>query len=335
MKKWSQKNKPTCLFVNSHNDKAGGGELYAHQLAESFSHITNFRYFGDHIKSDFRKNHNFYHKFIHTGLAVESDILLSCSHFAIPEPVGKHRNILITFFPNKDHAEQVKGYDTIITCSNFSAEWVKKYWKKKAVCIHPYLEVEKSPKIEKEPYSIINVSRFIKESDGHGKRQDILLEAFARLKRFVPDAKITFCGMTFNPDDDAYLSELKSLAKKLKVEDSVEFVVGANRDEINDRYSKAHFYWHANGYQQTDPFKTEHFGIVIQEALMYGCEAFVYRQGGYKDFNCYNWGSIPELVDLTFKACTYTASVREISNSTLAKFSKQKMIDGVKKLIMR
>jgi len=338
-KTWPNTQDASCLFTTSHKGNIGGGELFAHQIASVFDEQTDMRYYGKAPGREFRKNHDFTHRFKHTGIAFRPDILVSSSHFDIPKPTGKHRNVLVVFFPNKDHKPFVQGYDTIITISQFSKRWVKKYWGKNSVIINPYIDPYKFKPNDEVPrhITVMNVGRFFKEADGHGKRQDILIEAFAELKDRVPDATMVLAGSTTSPDDEKYVEECKDLSKSLGVRDSISFQVSPNVEELINLYQSSQFYWHANGYKQDDPLKTEHFGIVIVEAMACGCEPIIYKHGGYEEFNCPTWTRIDQLVDTTVEQM----KLHEIENWHLVwqdealKYSRGKAVETVFELIGR
>lgn len=302
-KMWKRIDKPSCLFQTTHKDRTGGGELYAHQIAAAFNEITDLRYFsggGGGLHEEFSDYHKLPVRFLHTGLQYVPDILLGCSHFQPPAATGRHRNVFITFFPNKDHVEQVKKYDTIITCSSFSAEWVRKYWRKKAVVIHPWVNVNDYKIGPKKSGSIINVGRFFREEHGHSKKQHVLIEALADIrKKSAGDFNLALAGSVLNDSDHNYLEFCQNLASDLGVGKSVTFHPNAMSEELAELYSRAEFYWHANGYESTTPYETEHFGIVIAEAMASGCVPVIFAGGGHKDFNCASWKTPHELAAKT------------------------------------
>lgn len=347
MKKWKENDKPTCLFETHHKGNIGGGDLYCHQVAEAFDGITKMRYYDNGPARSFGRNHSFTHRFIHTNIRIDSDIYIGCSHFQIPDPVGKERNVLIVFFPNKLHRQQVQGYDTIITCSKFSAQWVKKYWGKDAVCIYPHVSTEVFNEAEFDQYQrapymryIVSVGRFFREPSGHCKHQDILLSAFSELLKHNKSYVLNLVGACTGPSDEIYLSHLQDIVKDLKIEDSVRFHKNVNLNDLAIVYRNSFIYWHANGYKVSDPFETEHFGIVFAEAIASGCYILPYANGGYREFYQDSWYNIPDLVKKTLKASELTLEdvqdYRMTSYSVLENnFSKAEMQDNVTKLIKR
>lgn len=336
MYKWKKDVLPTALFTTTHKDRTGGGELYAHQFAKSLDSITDLRYFTGNtgpLHPEFGKFHGKRHRFVATALMHPADIFVACSHFQIPAPIGKNRNVVLTFFPNPDHKELVKGYDTVVTCSTFSAYWVQKYWKKKAQVLWPYIDADDySFGNEKDDLQICNVGRFFREPHGHSKKQHILIEAFARLVEKEPDANLILAGSVLSPSDSQYLDFCKTRARDLGVEGRVTFRPNIDFAGIRELYGRSRFFWHANGYGSETPYETEHFGIVIAEAMASGCTPIVFRDGGFRDFPARSWGDIDELVEETLKG---PASNAEMRAYVLAHFSREKFDADVQNLFFK
>ncbi len=305
-KRWVTTDKPSVLFATTHKDRTGGGELYAHQVAKQLDSMCDLRYFTGNtgpLHPDFGKYHGSRHRFTVTGLVHPTDIFVTCSHFQIPRPTGRHRNVVLTFFPNPDHRAAVRQYDTVVTCSNFSAKWVKKYWGKKATVIHPFVDLSSYRADEKKKAkSILSVGRFFREPHRHSKRQDTLIKAFAILHKKEQDWSLVLAGSVLSPSDRNFLEHCKSRARDLGVGEAVEFHENADFGSLCGMYGEAEFYWHANGYGSDGPYETEHFGIVIAEAMASGCTPIIYDAGGCGDFPARTWRTPAELVRKTISA---------------------------------
>lgn len=335
MKKWKIDDKPDSIFCTSHQG-VGGGDLYAHQLAKELDLITEMRYIGNGISREFRSFYNFDYRFKHTGFLNEPSIFMGCSHFEIMSPIAKHRNILVTFFPNKKHKDLVKGYDTIITCSQFSARWVKKYWGKNAVVIYPYINPDDF-KTQDNPDTrnkILSVGRFFQEASGHSKQQHVLISAFKEILRSNQNFKLTLCGSVLGESDRKYIGKLKNLAKGLPVE----FVENASASEKSALYSSHAHYWHANGLNSKDPYETEHFGIVFAEALMSGCYIYPCKNGGWQDFGSFSnaWRTESELVKNTLNNLEDGYShIDKARMFACEKFSEKSMRDKFSNILIK
>jgi len=332
------------MFKTTHKDKTGGGELYAHQIASEFGKHTDLRYYigtGGGLHPDFGVYHHLDTNFIYTGSDYDPDILIGCSHFIPPAASGKHRNIFVTFFPNPAHREEVKGYDTIITCSEFSVEWVRKYWKKKAVVISPYINLDDySTDRHKEEGLIINVGRFFREPHGHSKKQHILIQALAELRKSNPCFNLILAGSVLSPSDSDYVGYCKDVARDLGVGDAVTFYENADFEVLQELYSKSRFYWHANGYGSDTPYETEHFGIVIAEAMASGCVPIIFKGGGYKEFECDFWTTPKGLAVKTLEVAEEWGSIGKYIPESLrcwvgVHFSQYRMEKSVEALVKR
>ena len=163
------------------------------------------------------------------------------------------------------------------------------------VTMHPCRE----PKQAK----ILNVGRFF--TGWHCKRQDLMIEAFARLvAEGATDAELHLAGSLHpEPENRAYLASLIEAAKGLPVF----FHVNCSVEELAALYDESRIYWHATGLgvdvEQT-PEKAEHFGITIVEAMSAGCVPIVHAAGGPMDLvehgrTGYVFRSIDELCALT------------------------------------
>lgn len=343
VKKWKRGEKPSLIFATTHKDRTGGGELYAHQVAHELQGMCDLRYYTGNtgtLNPEFSKYHKARHHFTATALLHSTDIFVTCSHFQVPQPMGRERNIVLTFFPNKEHKSQVQPYDTVITCSRFSAMWVKKYWGKTAKVVYPYVNVDDYEIGEKDAKTIVSVGRFFREPHGHSKRQDALVESFALLCDKDPEWKLRLCGSAFSGSDHKYLDFCRTLAKERGVGDRVEFFPNIQFSELQRLYARTEFYWHANGYESNNPYETEHFGIVIAEAMASGCIPVVYRGGGYEDFGSYDWEKPLELAKITLgirnnSKYDIEALKKDFRHFVCEKFSQKQMNIELRDILFR
>lgn len=115
--------------------------------------------------------------------------------------------------------------------------------------------------------TILYVGRFSKE-----KSLSTLLDAFFRIKQLYPKAMLRFVGQ--GPERDVVMEQ----ARRLGVEGSVEFVGSRDPEALAEEYLSATCL--------VLPSSSEPWGLVVNEALSYGCPVVVSR-------NC---GCVPELV---------------------------------------
>jgi hypothetical protein len=107
MKKWNDDDLPETTFCTTHKG-IGGGDLYAHQIAEAFDAVTDMRYVGTGIGRRFRKFYDFDHRFKHTGSYYEPEIMIGCSHFESSVLYGSRST----------GERQHKSYTHILTLTN-------------------------------------------------------------------------------------------------------------------------------------------------------------------------------------------------------------------------
>lgn len=108
--------------------------------------------------------------------------------------------------------------------------------------------------------TIINVARI----DGGGKRQDIIIEAFAAIAKEFPDWHVEFWG---NIANRGYKKKLDRMIKGYGLEDCVSF-----KGTTNDMLS---VYQHADIF--AFPSRHEGFGIAMVEAMSAGLPVIAYR----------------------------------------------------------
>ena len=195
------------------------------------------------------------------------------------------RNILHIQFPLKldksSWLEQLKlgNYQVKNTNSAFTKQVVEKSWPVKIDIVHyPMVEIPASPVSKNKEKIILNVGRFFPQL--HSKRQDVLVEIFARLRTSYPkqtkDWRLVLLGLSENDD---YLNLVQQKAKGLPIA----IVTKVERAELLNWYQKASIYWHATGFGADEaefPERQEHFGISTVEAMVAGCIPVVIGQGG-------------------------------------------------------
>lgn len=95
------------------------------------------------------------------------------------------------------------------------------------------------------------------------KGVNILLQAFARLKNYVPDEKLTIIG------DGPTLDSLKAEARNLNIENSVYFLGSKHQIEVRDYLRRANIAIFPS--VETNSGDQEGLGLTIIEALGCGC----------------------------------------------------------------
>ncbi len=197
-----------------------------------------------------------------------------------------------------DMVKRLNSYDTFICHSEFVKGWIKKMWNKNAIVIYPPVKLltANGQRPTTKLNWIASVGRFF--TLGHGKKQEILIEAFKELysvlstndPRLTTDLQLHLVGgVGTEPSSIRYIEQLKEMAKGYPIF----FHLNVDRKEVEDVLLKSKIYWHAGGYGETNPINMEHFGIAAVEAISAGCIPVLYNGGG-----------LPEIVNTLYKADT-------------------------------
>ncbi len=229
-------------------------------------------------------------------------------------PPQGQRAIYVCQFPfpmPADHvaafSRNLAAYDAVAVYSEYSARNLREEAARYGERLPPLAIV--SPPVEAMrpgletvvPGRILNVGRFT--SEGHSKRQDVLVEAFRRLHARHPAAELHLAGGV--PADAAardYVTALRRAAMNLPV--TLHLNVAPER--LDALYRSSAVYWHATGFGEgaARPEVQEHFGITVVEAMSAGCLPVVYDGGGPPEFvepgvTGELWRTREELVDKT------------------------------------
>lgn len=119
----------------------------------------------------------------------------------------------------------------------------------------------------KKSNSLVTVGRFSPEKD-----YGFCIEVLAELKKSYPKIKMTFLGACKSSNTKNYLNLLKEKAKKLHVENNVEFIINASFEQIIKKLKEAKIFFHAQ--------KGISSQIVVTEAMAAGCIPLVRKEGG-------------------------------------------------------
>lgn len=206
-------------------------------------------------------------------------------------------------------SERLNTYQIVTTYSYFAWKWIRKYWNKEAKVIAPPVDLlykkYRLGKFKKNNW-ICSVGRFF--TLGHGKKQEILIEAFKKLcdKSRKKWELHLVGGLGDEPSSIEFFRYLKEKSKGYPVF----FHLNASRQEVEEVYLRSKIYWHATGFGENEeiyPVKFEHFGIAPIEALSAKCIPILFNGGGLREIiNSLNlnkrknlFNTIEELVDNT------------------------------------
>lgn len=179
-------------------------------------------------------------------------------------------------------AEKMKRFNIVFANSNFTSQWIEKYWKLDSTVLYPPVKLIKNKNKIKKQNIICSVGRFF--THGHGKKQEVMVKAFMQMvDNGLKDWELHLAGGLSKDNESAeFAKSLKKMAKKYPIY----FHFNQSRDFIENLYLKSKIYWHAAGFGENPnkkPIKFEHFGITPIEAMSAGCIPVLYNGGGLPD----------------------------------------------------
>jgi glycosyltransferase involved in cell wall biosynthesis len=208
--------------------------------------------------------------------------------------------------------------NSLICNSQYTQKWIQKtYHTLRTQVLYPPVKITKHKNKSKNKFQILSVSRF--NNNLNSKRQDILIKAFKLLHKKDNKYSLTLAGSS--PVANSQIDLLKKQAKGLPIK----FVLNPNSRELNKLYSDSGLFWHAAGYgvdENIQPEKTEHFGMVLVEAISYGCQVFAVDKGGAREIidngtNGYLYTKLHDLVKKTLAIANKPVNL----DLTIQKFS--------------
>lgn len=184
-------------------------------------------------------------------------------------------------------SERLITYQKIVTYSYFAWKWIKRYWDMDAQVIAPPVDLLCKKyhvgKFKKNNW-ICSVGRFF--TLGHGKKQEILIEAFKKLYEKNRNRKKwelhLIGGLGDEPSSIEFFRYLKDQSKGYPVF----FHLNASKQEVEEVYLRSKIYWHATGFGEDEeiyPVRFEHFGIAPIEALSAKCIPILFNGGGLRE----------------------------------------------------
>lgn len=321
-----------CFFSPYLPQHAGGGEKHLFDVANIFAEkhqvfiaVSEQFLKGETLASAQSKYERFYGRSLNSFQFITTPLFSNASFFTKLKWTGQFdalyyvtdgslflslapKNLLHIQVPFTGHLSisnrfKLLQWGSINVNSAFTQSIIAKTWgQKKTTLLYPLIEKKIDISSRQPEKLILAVGRFFKGL--HTKRQDILIDTFKRFKdRFPEESKGWKLVLAGSCEDTAYLEELKIKAAGLPVT----FAVGISRDELDDLYTKASFFWHASGYgvdETAHPEQVEHFGITTVEALAAGVVPLVVGKGGQKEILNgelaeLQWNDISECVEKT------------------------------------
>jgi len=269
-----------------------------------------------------------------------------------------------------DMRKRLDSYNLFITHSKYVAAWTKTYWDKETHIVYPPIKLitTNGHQLTTKSNWIVSLGRFF--TLGHGKKQEVMIEAFKQLydklnpkskilnpKKIVQNSKFQISSKLANqvtnnlqlhliggvgnePSSIRFVEHLKEMTKGYPIY----FHFNTTRSEVEEILLKSKIYWHAAGYGEDpkkDPIKFEHFGIAPIEAISAGCIPILFDGGGLPEIikilclnpNFHLFNTMKELI-LNTKQLFYQKTTPLTVNQILQdKFSQKKFISQFLKTI--
>jgi len=232
---------------------------------------------------------------------------------------------------------KLKKINEVISISQFTKRFIDQEYGVKSRIIFPPVAVEKF-KPGKKKNVILAVGRFSQSL--HAKKQDVLIEAFARLyKGGLRGWELILIG-GLKEEDQPYFEQLKKKARGLPIK----FLANVDFTELRKNYSQAKIFWHTTGFGEDEnlhPEKMEHFGIVVVEAMAAGCVPVVIGKGGIREIvvdgqDGFLWQTLPELEEQTLQLIKSPEKLKEIAVQSVKskeKFSQKAFCQRIHELV--
>lgn len=240
--------------------------------------------------------------------------------------------------PNFVQTIKIRQWRSVNTNSEFTKRVVENDWGIKVnMVLYPEIDATLLTTRTKKTNLILSVGRFFPQL--HSKRQDILVEAFARLLKEQPTLmknwQLVFVGSVENK---SFYDKIVQQAKGLPIS----FQTNLDHQGINDLYAQARLFWHATGFgidQVKNPEKVEHFGIATVEAMAAGAIPLVIASGGQSEIippslTPYCWQTVSELVTNTTQLLrdpSKESHLRKMVRDRATDFSHQQLEKNVRK----
>jgi glycosyltransferase involved in cell wall biosynthesis len=221
--------------------------------------------------------------------------------------------------PGVTRLSDLTSYQRIVTISEFSKLWIKKYWGLGSDVLYPPVSVEKFSPAKVKKNWIVHVGRFF--VTGHSKKQLDLVKVFRRLvdEKGLRDWELHFVGSVHEGQKhEQYFEQVKYYAQGYPVY----FHLDVPFAELKQILAESKIYWHATGLDEnesTNPILFEHFGITTVEAMASGCVPIVIHAGGQKEIvtaeSGFTWKNRDQLLEKTFAVTQDSSLLKKLAKN--------------------
>lgn len=308
----------SLYFDTNHIDLVGGGGLALYNLSVALQ-----EYFDVHLASPWNGGMAQY-EFLRVpvrpfkiGRPPKIDVFVASRYAEFVAPEGDV-NVFYCLYPR--YAWPMLGYQKILTISEYSRLAIRDYWKRESeIVVGGAFAPEYAPVIPKRN-NFLSCARFFMEGNpeilsGHSKGQHHLISAFQ--KADLQNWTLTLAGSVVLETDERYLEALRRLAGG---DPRIIFWPMARREELADIYAGSKVFLHGMGYGYRDPAEVEHYGIVVEKALLSGCYSIVHDSGGAPELAQANWETVDQLAELMRWCATMPVNHEKIAREAAARF---------------
>lgn len=310
----------TVYFDTNHIDLVGGGGLALYNLSVALQEK-----FDVHLAEPWNEGMAQY-EFLRAparpwkvGRPSTIDVHVASRYATWTEPLGKV-NVFYCLYPR--HRWNVSGYDRILTLSRYCQEAVRKNWGRESdIVVGGAFSPDYYPALGKES-NFLSCARFFMEGnpeklEGHSKGQHHLIRAFQ--KADLSTWSLTLAGSVLSKDDERYLRALWKLAGS---DERIIFKPMATREELQNLYARSAVFVHGMGYDYRDPAEVEHYGIVVEKALLSGCLSVVHQSGGAQELSHCTWWNVDQLSQIMVAcACDEAIAPAAIARAASERFT--------------
>jgi len=228
--------------------------------------------------------------------------------------------------------------DLAVCNSRFTKKHIDKTYRIDSVVLYPPVDVEKFKPTRKENI-ILAVGRF--EETMQAKKQGVLIKVFKNMvDQGLAGWKLVLAGGSLTKEkENRFLTKLKKLAAGYPIS----FEVNTKFEQLKRIYSRAKLFWHAAGYgvdENKEPWRVEHFGITVVEAMAAGCVPIVIDKGGLREIvrrgAGERWKTSRELENKTFNFINNKEKLNSCSlkaQKESLKFSKRNFCRQLMRLV--
>ncbi len=219
--------------------------------------------------------------------------------------------------PGVTKLSDLTSYKRILTISQFSKLWIKKYWGLSSDVLYPPVNTNNFRSSPNKKNWIVHVGRFF--VTGHNKKQLDLIKVFKKLvdDELIHNWELHFVGsVAEGGKHHDYFEQCKFSALGYPIY----FHLDIPFAELKSILSKSKIYWHATGLDEnenTSPILFEHFGITTVEAMASGCVPVVINAGGQKEIVTlgagYLWNDREELMKYTHELTENPVLLKKLS----------------------